>query len=278
MALTRVLITVKTYPTISTKYEELVCTAGFSEEGSWIRIYPVQYRKKSFDEQYKKYDWVEVDLVKNALDFRPESFRPRSHDSELKIIDHIDADGGSWQERRAIVLQKVYTNLTTLINEAKDKKIATSLATFKPKEIQNFIVEPCEREWSCEKLDSLRQMNIFETVNAGKPKIVRKLPYKFSYQFIDEDDRIATLMIEDWELGQLYWKSLARHEGDEFKACADVRKKYFDDFVKTKDLYLFLGTSQQYHFVGPNPFMIIGIFYPKFLVKPEIEPQLNLFD
>ena len=43
MALAKVLITVKTYPTLSTKYEELVCTAGFREDGTWIRIYPVQF-------------------------------------------------------------------------------------------------------------------------------------------------------------------------------------------------------------------------------------------
>lgn len=64
MALTKVLITVKTYPTLSAKYEELVCTAGFREDGTMIRIYPVQFRKKSYGEQYKKYDWIEVDLEK----------------------------------------------------------------------------------------------------------------------------------------------------------------------------------------------------------------------
>ena len=37
MALTKVLITVKTYPAISNKYDELVCTAGFLEDGTWIR-------------------------------------------------------------------------------------------------------------------------------------------------------------------------------------------------------------------------------------------------
>ena len=57
MAKTRVLITVKTYPTISGKYDELVCTAGFREDGSWIRIYPVPFRKIAYDQQYKKYDW-----------------------------------------------------------------------------------------------------------------------------------------------------------------------------------------------------------------------------
>jgi hypothetical protein len=36
----RVFITVKTYPPLSEKYDELVCTAGISEDGSWIRLYP----------------------------------------------------------------------------------------------------------------------------------------------------------------------------------------------------------------------------------------------
>jgi hypothetical protein len=277
MALTKVLIAVKTYPTISTKYEELVCTAGFLEDGTWIRIYPVQYRKKGFDEQYRKYDWIEIDLVKNEKDVRPESYRPYSHESEIKILGHIDTDRGNWQERRKIVLNKVYTNLTSLILEAKDKTCATSLAVFKPKEIQDFVIVPCEREWSQEKLDSLRQMNIFEKVEAGKPQVVRKLPYKFSYRFTDEEDQKATLMIEDWELGQLFWNSLARHEGNESKACADVRKKYFDEFVNTKDLFLFLGTTQQYHFIGPNPFMVIGTFYPKFPSKIKDDPQMKMF-
>lgn len=277
MALTKVLIAVKTYPTISTRYEELVCTAGFREDGSWVRIYPVQYRKKEFKEQFKKYDWIEMDLVRNRKDFRPESYRPRSHDTPIEIIGHISPDGSSWNARRAIVLKNVYTNLATLIAGAKDKKIATSLAVFKPKEIQDFIIEPCKRVWSKKKLDSLQQMNIFEKVDAGKPQVVRKLPYKFSYRFTDEVDQQATLMIEDWELGQLYWNCIARHEGNEIKACADVKKKYLDDFARTKDLYLFLGTTQKFQFVGHNPFLIIGTFYPKFPVARTSESQLRMF-
>lgn len=73
----------------------------------------------------------------------------------------------------------------------------------------------------------------------------------------------SRMMIEDWEAGQLYTNCLSRHEGNEAKAVADVRKKYFDDFAKTKDLHFFLGTTQQYHNVAPNPFIIIGTFHPK---------------
>ena len=54
MALTKVLITVKTYPTLSAKYDELVCTAGFREDGTWIRIYPVPFRKRPHQELWRK--------------------------------------------------------------------------------------------------------------------------------------------------------------------------------------------------------------------------------
>lgn len=37
----RILVTVKTYPTLSQKYGETVCTAGVREDGSWVRLYSV---------------------------------------------------------------------------------------------------------------------------------------------------------------------------------------------------------------------------------------------
>lgn len=265
MALTKVLITVKTYPTISSKYEELVCTAGFREDGTWIRIYPIQFRKKSYDQQYKKYDWIELDLVKNDSDFRPESYRPFSHDSEIKILDHLGT-ANDWEERKKFALGKVYYNLTELINEAQNKNICTSLAVFRPTKILDFTIEEVEREWDKNKLAKLEaerlQGNLFKQPE-NPFEVVQKLPYKFSYVFEDNQGRQSTLMIEDWEIGQLYWNCLARHEGNEAKAVDDVKKKYFDDFAKTKDLYLFLGTSQLHHYVSRNPFMIIGTFHPK---------------
>ncbi len=270
MALTKVLITVKTYPTLSAKYDELVCTAGFKEDGTWIRLYPVQFRKKSYNEQYKKYDWIEVDLVKNTSDFRPDSFRPKSIDSEIKVVGHVET-ANNWEERKKICLGKIYYNLTELIAEAKNKDICTSLAVFKPTEILDFTAELVDREWDKDKLAKLNQLNLFETNKEGKFEVVQKLPYKFKFHFKDNQGTISRMMIEDWETGQLYWNCLARHEGNEQKAIADVRKKYFDDFAKTKDLHFFLGTTQAHHHVSLNPFIIIGTFQPK------IELQTKLF-
>lgn len=272
MALTKVLITVKTYPTLSAKYDELVCTAGFREDGSWIRIYPVPFRKKPYTEQYKKYDWIEVDLVKNEKDFRPESYRLKSLDSEIKKVGEIKADGNIWLERRNYCLKKVHLNLAELIAEAKDENIRTSLAVFKPTKVIDFYAEPVEREWDKEKLAKLNQLNIFETTKEGKFEVVQKLPYKFKFRFLDNQGKESNMMIEDWETGQLYWRQLAKYGGDEDKAIQDVRKKYFDDFTKTKDLFFYLGTTFEFHLRNaPNPFVIIGTFHPK------IEVQGRLF-
>lgn len=265
MAKTRVLIAVKTYPTISGKYDELVCTAGFLEDGSWIRIYPIPFRKKSYEEQYSKYDWIEIDLVKNDSDFRPESFRPYSFDSEISIIGKIDTKN-CWAERKKIALQKVYTNLTQLISEAKDKDICRSLAVFKPTKIKDFSAIKVERDWDKKKIDQLKanrdQTNLFE--HPENPfEVVKKLPYKFIFKFEDDEGKESNMMIEDWETGQLYWNCFDKY-GDEDQAISDVKKKYYDDFAKTKDLHFFLGTSALHHYVSHNPFMIIGTFHPKY--------------
>ncbi len=268
MAKTKVLITVKTYPTISKKYDELVCTAGFTENGEWIRLYPIPFRALDYVNRYKKYDWIEVDLTKNTSDFRPESHRPVNIEVEdpIKVVGHIKTTN-NWQARKEIVLSKVYNNMELLIQEAKDKSICTSLAVFKPTIIHDFVWEEVEREWSKSKTEQLQQMNLFE--DKSQFQVVKKLPYKFSYIFEGSDGTKRKMMIEDWEVGALYWNQYRKYN-DEAKACQDVRKKYFDDFAKTKDLHFYLGTTKAHHYTGRNPFMIIGTFHPK------IETQTRL--
>lgn len=271
----RVLITVKTYPLPSNTYGELVCTAGFLEDGKWIRVYPIPFRFLTDGNKYPKYAWVNLNLVRNdKKDFRPESYRPvKGVDEDIKVVGEL-GQANNWAARKDLVLKEVFTSMNDLIARAKSEE-RKSLATLKPREIIDFVIEDDEREWKKEWLDQLRQMNLFELDDKGQGKerrIVRKLPYKFFYRFLsDGDNQPRQLMIEDWEIGQLYWNCLARADGDEEVAKQKVRERYFDEFVFQKDLYLFLGTTLQYHAVAPNPFVIIGVFYP-----PKTS-QLSLF-
>ena len=272
MALTRILISVKTYPTLSTTYDELVCTAGFREDGSWIRIYPVPYRKLEYTDRYKKWQWIEIDIVRNTRDFRKESYRPADLKKEIIVGDSIPTIK-NWKLRKDIALKNVYTNMSELIQEAKDENISTSLAVLKPKKVLAFIWEPCEREWDKKKLDAIiakqAQGSLFDNEETKKIfKIAKKIPYKFSYVFTTDDDIKRTLMVEDWELGELFWRY-----DDEELACQKVKEKYFDYMVNKCDLYFFLGTTKRFHNVGHNPFIIIGLFYP----QKEDESQLSLF-
>jgi len=261
----RVYIVVKTYPTISKKYSELVCTAGILEDGSWIRLYPMPFRKLDLDQKYKKYTWVELEVERNTSDFRPETYRPLNY--ETLVAEEPKNKKVDWSNRKSIIFKnkKIHTNITELITEAKT--IKTSLAIFKPTKILDFVIEPVEREWGKDKLANLEaeynQLSIFQTPEEIERefRVVNKVPYRFSYTFEDDAGKTATLMIEDWEIGMLYFNCLSRANYDEKTAVEKVREKYMVEFAK-KDLYFFLGTTKQFHNIAPNPFIIIGVFYP----------------
>ena len=276
---TKVLIAVKTYPSLSQKYDELVCTAGFREDGSWIRIYPVPYRKLEDEKQYQKWQWIEIDLVKRIQDFRPESYRPISHNSDIKIIKKVGTEN-NWSTRKTFALKNVYTDMSLLIADAKDKNKCISLATLKPKKILDFIIEPTDRDWDKRKIDAIKsnrqQLKLFDG-NAEKVhdsfNVVKKLPYKFSYKFTTDDNQERKIMIEDWELGVLYCKMIELYQNEAI-ACQKVKEKYFDTFTTKNDIYFFMGTSLAWQSRNaPNPFMIIGVFYP----PQEDKYQLSLF-
>lgn len=259
----RILITVKTYPTISTKYKELSCTAGFREDGTWIRLYPVPFRLLENDRRYTKYQWIEADIQKSPADQRPESFRVTDTD-RITLLDRVNTDR-DWAERRRLVMgsEPVHTNLATLIEKAHKNEL--SLATFRPAQVLDVTVEDVEANWPDARvaavLDSFRQGNLFDDTQIDEFKIMPKLPKKFSYTFEDEKGKRSTLMIEDWEIGQLYWNCVKRY--GEQAAVEKVRQKYLDDFARTKDLHLFLGTTYQWHVrKAPNPYVVIGTFHP----------------
>jgi len=271
MARKKILITVTTYPLPSRSYDELVCTAGFLEDGSWIRIYPIplsflsQIKK---DTGFKKYTWIELDVKARTDDFRPESHSPINYNVEI-LSSPLDTKN-YWRNRKKICLNNVYTNKAKLISNSLAPK-NTSLVTFKPTKITDFVVEEDAKEWKNEWIELRKQTDLFAEINSNPEALIPKVPYKFSYTFEDDEGVSSTLMIEDWEIFQLYWNCLRDNKGNEKEALEKVRQKYFDKFTTEHDIHLFLGTTMQWHRRrAPNPFVIIGTFHPK------IEEQLSL--
>lgn len=273
----RIYILVKTYPTISKEYSELVCTAGILEDGSWIRLYPVPFRKLDLDQQYPKYTWVNLEATRNLSDFRPETYRPIW--DTIKVEEKPKKKKVDWEKRREIILShtKIYTDMSQLIKEAKEQTV--SLAIFKPTKIIDFKYEEVDREWDPDKvaiLQSLsKQLNLFQSAEEIEKEfeVVKKVPYKFSYVFEDCNGKRSTMMIEDWETGMLFFNCLKASNGDESIALQNVKKKYLDKY-KGYDLHFFLGTTKAHHNVSKNPFIIIGAFAPPY---PPGAEQLKLF-
>ena len=263
----KILITVTTYPLPSRSYDELVCTAGILENGEWIRIYPVPLSflidlKGSGRLNNVKYTWIELDLNKRTDDFRPESYSPRNYDFRDLVLHNRIGTEGNWTFRKELCFKKLYSNISSLIDDSKSPE-NVSLATFKPTEIIGFDIEEDSREWKDEWIELRKQGDLFATIKSPEA-IIPKLPYKFFYRFKDDSGRTSRLMIEDWEIGALYWNCLKSADGNENVALTKVREQYEENFIKNKDLYLFLGTTKEWHLRrAKNPFVIIGVFYPK---------------
>lgn len=263
---TKVLIAVKTYPSLSRKYGELVCTAGFREDGSWIRIYPIPFRDLPYENRFKKFNWIEVELAKNSSDFRPESHKVLNFE-RIQIVGEMPTHK-DWRERRQFVLQNVKTNMSELIKEAHDRSRHTSLATFKPTRILKFVHKRIPTEWNPDALEQFKQQDLFRAYGSVSD-LAEKIPWRFSVQFEDDQGKKRHLMLEDWETIQLY-RNLLQTGRTEEAAAQEVCQHYLK-LSQTKDLHLFLGTTLQHHNRSRNPFIAIGVFYPP-------HPKLDLFD
>ena len=264
-----ILITVKTYPNISSKYTELVCTAGLRSDGSWIRIYPVPFRLLSDDKQFKKYSYIRAPIHRNPSDSRPESFKI-TNSEEIEILSTIDTKN-NWRERKDIIFKsQIYTNIEQLIHAA-NKLRTVSLATFKPSKIIAFYSESNGSEkWTEDEIKKFQNANnsLFQDI----PLIsMPKVPYKFKIEFEDDAGKKSKMTILDWEFSQLYlnYRVKAKFSAKEAKSKVIERLKYLNE---TCEIYFFLGTTNRFDGWANNPFTIIGIFYPK--KEPFFTPSL----
>lgn len=100
--LKKVLVTVKTYPTPASKGAEVSCTTGVTDDGKWIRLFPIPFRFMGGSQQFKKYQWIEV-AAKKSSDPRKESFEIDI--DTLRIVSDPLPPKDAWKARKEIVLR-----------------------------------------------------------------------------------------------------------------------------------------------------------------------------
>lgn len=250
--LEKVLIVVKTAPTPSIGHRETVCTAGITESGKWIRLYPLPYRYLDYYSRFSKYQWIEIEIEKRPQerDFRIDSYQPNFN--KISLGEKLPAE--KWAKRKGVVLPTISKNLEEIMERYKAEKI--SLGIFKPKKIKNFKIEVGEKDWSKKHQVVLGQGVLFET----QPKPLEKMPYKFSYSFDcnNENCKGHELEIFDWELYELYRNMKEKYSFSMDVVLEKVKNKWlYEMWRDDKDSYLIVGT------IYPKPsFIVLGVFWP----------------
>ena len=239
---------VKTYPVPSASYSELVCVAGITEEGKWRRLYPIPFRDLPSYQQFKKYSWVDVEVIKPDNDQRLESRRPNIDSIELS--DYVDPSY-EWRNRRRWV--EALDVLTVNQLQEKYEVNHTSLGVVVPTKVHDIKIEGIDSEWSEEDLGKLNQMSLIGQFTHE----LKKIP-KFSYVFeCGDDNKTHRAMITDWEMGMRYINTL-KSNPDPSTAAEKVKSFYLKLMDRSKyDTRWFMGTVHPY-----NTWIVVGLFYP----------------
>ena len=252
-----IIVIVKTYPNLSRKYVETVCVAGIVKGGSWIRIFPIRFRRLPLWRQFKKFDVIEAEVEPDTDKFsRKESYTIK--DTTIKIIGKLPMNEDNWDTRKRVLL----SHLDKSVEELEDRrdKEHISLGIIKPKKIVRFYkkkIADC-RDWEQALIEGTQTTIAGFTTGQQYKSPLEKIPYWIGYEFLCDDDRCEghNMMCEDWELLELFRVMKDKYRDDEV-AFQKVKEKYFDWMLNKRDVYFIMGTESRW-----NKFIIISVFYP----------------
>jgi hypothetical protein len=252
----RVLIWGKTYPELSTRHTETVCTGGVDEQGRPVRLYPVPLRYLEGEQQYRIGDIIEVRAHRNPQDKRAESYRIEP--DSLTIVGKVGTDQQEWAGRRDWVFKSTAWHFDSLgtLDEARTHN-ATSMGLVRPGSVERIYIKakpPSARREFEEKWRSVTsQHDLF-------------LPEYKALEFLTHEIRIVwrcavpcptcrerahDMLVLDWGLLEL-----ARRGG----SWEDARGKLETIAnLATHDFRLFVGNF----FLHQHIWGVIGLWYPK---------------
>jgi len=248
----KVLVIAKTEPSPSKKHGATVCTAGITDKGEFIRLYPMPFRLFCDDTTgFNKYDWIEVDCEQSDNDTRSESYKV--DEDSIRCVGHIGTDY-NWSKRNRIILPRCSKNF----KELEEK--GASLGLIKPSDLLSFeknmkadgpIAEPSSN------YRKVLQMIFDKEGSLKKIPHIESLDRYYRYGFrCDGEETIHKVMCEDWELYQSSRSWLDRYKTEE-ETWNKIHETYYRYFKEECNLHFFVGT----HYLW-NTWIIIGLYYP----------------
>jgi hypothetical protein len=256
----RILIWGKTYPELSKKHIETVCTAGVTDAGRPLRLYPVPFRYLS--EQFEKYQWITANVRKNTDDARPESY---NIDCEsIECGERVSSTMDEWGKRAAAVFANESWQFETMeMLQQAQKLTGESIGVVYPRQIKKIeIVDRGEAEIRSfdekfrdiqEGLEAQRaQLTLFEQAIPPEMKTLEFLRARVQITWLCHGATCNghCMQVLDWEVCELQRK--CGNEGA-LKKLEEITN------LNHYALRFFLGNL----FLYPQSFMIVGLWYPK---------------
>jgi len=251
-----VLIWGKTYPELSKRYAETVCTAGVREDGTPIRLYPVPLRYLDSKAQYQLYDWVDVPICKSHLDTRPESYKVDA--AKIRCAGHIDTDKHGWAARAAYIFKDPrwqYESMREVMHAQATTRHSLGIVT--PGSIVSVEVKEKPKGARAEYDEQIAaiqgQGNLF--LEEYKELGFRPFDVKLRWNCRAACDVCAKhphdMLVLDWGLMELARKNDWSRE---------LPKAKLEELVSgDHDFKLFVGNMKSYQ----KSFAIVGLWYPK---------------
>lgn len=245
-----ILVTVRTYPNISAKYVETVCTGGIERNTlQWRRLYPVPLRYLDEDQKYRTYDVIRVD-VRDGKDGRAETRTPDN--TSIEIVTRLT----KWSSRHDWVGPTIVDSLQEL--ESKGK----SIAPVRVSKVLDFTAEEIVAEWTEAEKQKLAQEQLFD---ARIP--LEKIPYHFRILWRDTDGIEHRNRFQAWEVGET-WRRYRKEYDDPISI---MRDKWLNDLCsQDREVSFFMGNLARFR----QNWMVCGIYNPP---KKEIPSHGTLF-
>lgn len=255
----RVLITVKASPQPSAKYGDTVCVAGIRldrDSRDWIRLYPIPFRYLASEQQFKKYDIVDLTVRRNDKDPRRESYSPEWE--SIKVVDHLDG----WARRAEIMNDVPVTTACQLREDTISNPNGPSLGFADVLDVSALTFE-AHPGWSAadrQKINNaLSQVDLFGDFGSPPRLEAPRFKVRYRYRCTHSSCPGHNGQILDWELTELQRR--LRQDAD-----AEAKRK-----ITAKFLTMMCDPKRQTRFFMGNfaaaikrdKFSVLGVYYPE---------------
>jgi hypothetical protein len=247
----RALVLVKAFPQPSQTYEETVCCAGLTPDGSFVRLFPIRFRHLPKERQFTRWDVIEYEADRPRNDSRPES-RHVNEDS-IRIVQR----GAQMTEDQRVQLWAPH--VSSSMAALKEENLATerSLGIIKPDPGSiRFRAKRLPLEKGAARRAEFKQVSLI----TGDLLPELAVDYEFSYGFTCAGGQ-HNMIIQDWEVQAAYfnWK----HRYGEADLLERVRRKYERE-LPAQNLHFVMGTMAGHR----RTFIIIGLL--RSTIPPEV--------